>query len=438
MPPVEAWEKVWIDLSTYGDDIHAFIKCTACHGGNPVDDMELAHEGLILDPSTDPRSPCKSCHEDITTSAVSSLHNTLAGYDTALYERSSPEYHDALETMESYHCESCHATCGDCHISQPNSVGGGLLEGHAFVRTPPMSRTCTGCHGSRVKNEYYGLNEGVVGDVHLRQARLSCTGCHTADEMHGMGEATGATHRYDGAENPTCETCHEEQIGRGSGIVQHEIHGTDTLSCQGCHSVSYTNCTNCHVDRSEEDVPFFSVESHEVAFFLGRNPIQSEERPYRYVPVRHVPIDRNSFEAYGEDLLTNFLSRPTWTYATPHNIQRITPQNENCANCHGNEDLFLTEDKVAEAERDANRDVIVETIPPLFPGMAPAEPASEESAEEDTGASDEGGAGDSDADFWGDDSGGDSESGDSDADFWASDTAEPTEEPQSDESFWAN
>ena len=424
MPPLEAWEKVWIDLATYSGDFHAYIKCSACHGGNPkADDMETAHEGLIRDPSSAPLSPCKSCHEDIALSAANSLHNTLAGYDTVLYERSSPEHYEALEYMQSYHCDNCHANCGDCHIAQPNSVGGGLLDSHAFIKTPPMSRTCTGCHGSRVKNEYFGLNEGLMGDVHLLQARMDCTACHTAEEMHGMGSAEGAVHRYDGAENPSCVDCHAGQIGPQSGIPQHVVHRPDVLSCQACHSVSYTNCTNCHVDRTEDDVPFFKVEAHSLGFYLGRNPIQSADRPYKYVPVRHVPIDINSFSAYGADLLTNFLARPTWTYATPHNIQRITPQNETCGSCHGNEAIFLTADKVAEAERDgANLNVIVEQIPLLFPGMATPEPPAPATQEVSAGEAAPAG---SDADFWGSD-GGAADAGaatpESDADFWGGDS----------------
>ncbi|MBN2304765.1 MAG: hypothetical protein JXQ72_09830 [Anaerolineae bacterium] len=367
MPPLEAWEKVWIDLDEYSEDFHAYIECTACHGGQAVDDMELAHEGLVADPAAGGDTTCAKCHGEISSHAVDSLHNTLEGYDTAIYARSSPEHYDTLEYMESYHCDSCHATCGDCHISQPNSVGGGLLESHTFVKTPPMSRTCTACHGSRVKNEYYGLNEGVTGDVHFRQARLVCTSCHTSDEMHGMDASATATHRYDGASSePSCESCHADVIGENATVVQHQLHDPDLLSCQVCHSVAYTNCTNCHVDRSEDDVPYFSVEEHSLGFFVGRNPIQSEDRPYAYVPVRHVPVDINSFSAYGEDLLSNFLSRPTWVYATPHNIQRNTPQTETCVNCHNNDAIFLTLDKVAPAEQGgANLDVVVEAAPPL-------------------------------------------------------------------------
>lgn len=389
MPPLEAWEKVFIDGETFASDIHAFIECTACHGGQAVNDIELAHENLIADPAAEPAAACALCHVEIGETAANSLHNTLQGYDTALYDRSSPENHPIIENMESYHCDSCHATCGDCHISQPDSVGGGLLDSHIVVKKPPMSRTCTACHGSRVKNEYYGLNEGYSGDVHFRQARLACTDCHTADEMHGAGAYGEANHRYDGPASPSCTDCHGDMktissSEDGSVIIQHQVHSTDIMSCQACHSVAYTNCTNCHVDRSDEDVPFYTIEEHSVDFLLGRNPQQSEDRPWQYVPVRHVPVDINSFDVYGENLLDAFLSRPTWTLATPHNIQRETPQNASCASCHGNADVFLTADKVAESELGgANLDVIVDTIPfPLPENLGESAPPTEEAEEE--------------------------------------------------------
>jgi hypothetical protein len=253
-----------------------------------------------------------------------------------------------------------------------------------------MGRTCTACHSSRVKNEYYGLNEGYSGDVHFRQARFACTDCHTADEMHGAGEYGEAEHRYDSPVSPACTDCRGEMqtiasSEDGSVIVQHQVHGEDVMSCQACHSVAYTNCTNCHVDRSDEGVPFYSIEEHSVDFLLGKNPLQSDERTWVYVPVRHVPVDVNSFDAYGENLLDDFLSRATWTYATPHNIQRETPQNASCASCHGNADIFLTEDKIAEAELGgANLDVIVDTIPfPLPENFGATEPPAEETEEED-------------------------------------------------------
>ena len=84
--------------------------------------------------------------------------------------------------------------------------------------------------------------------------------------------------------------------------------------------------------------------------------------------VRHVPIDQEAFAYYGEDLLPNFDAVPTWKYATPHNIQLNTPQTETCDACHGNAELFLSADDVLPEELEANKDVIVEEIPPAIGG----------------------------------------------------------------------
>jgi thiosulfate/3-mercaptopyruvate sulfurtransferase len=95
------------------------------------------------------------------------------------------------------------------------------------------------------------------------------------------------------------------------------------------------------------------------------NPQKSYTRPYKYVPLRHVPIAKDSFSYYGNDLLPNFDSLPNWVYATPHNIQRNTPQAESCNACHGNASIFLTADKVKPEEVQANQNVVVDQVPEL-------------------------------------------------------------------------
>ncbi|HEC21334.1 MAG TPA: hypothetical protein ENI95_00285 [Chloroflexi bacterium] len=362
MPPVEAWERVLINEEAIRSGVHSFIRCTECHGGADLPDMAQAHEGMVADPSEGPDNACGECHTDIQEAYVHSLHVTLAGYDTALYERSIPENHPIIEEMESYHCSECHASCGQCHVSQPSSVGGGLLEGHEFVRTPPMSRTCTGCHGSRVRNEYTGRNEGYPADVHLTEARMNCVDCHTGEEMHGIG--VDPTHRYEGTRQPRCETCHLDALSADSGILQHTIHGQD-LACEVCHSIAYKNCSNCHVQQTEDGVPYYELENSWMEFRIGLNLERTPERPWQYVVVRHIPVDPNQFEFYGENLLPNFDNRPTWEYATPHNIQRVTPQSERCENCHGNPAIFLTASAVRPEEQRANASVIVRQVPSL-------------------------------------------------------------------------
>jgi thiosulfate/3-mercaptopyruvate sulfurtransferase len=353
--------------------------------------MAVAHDGIVRDP--DPAETCGTCHAQTVADAENSLHTSLQGYLTAFEQRSDEQHMPQL--MEAYdnHCAGCHASCGQCHVSRPTSAGGGLLDGHVFRGTPPPYTTCTGCHGSRIENEYKGRNEDEEGarypaDVHYNPGGMNCNDCHTADEMHG---ATGEfDHRYDGAVIPSCTDsgCHEDISSGGNG--QHTEGHLERLACQVCHSITYKNCYDCHVQLSDEGTPYFRTEESQMAFQIGYNTIQSEDRPWEYVPVRHVPISRDSFEFYGEDLLPNFDNRPTWTYATPHNIQRQTPQNSSCEGCHSSTDLFLTEADVAADELAANQAVIVAQAPSMSgsdaeePVTEPTEEPSEEPTAEPT------------------------------------------------------
>ena len=245
-----------------------------------------------------------------------------------LEERGAERDQPAMQEMFGNHCASCHTSCGDCHVSQPRSVGGGFIDGHLFNASPSMTRNCTACHGSRVGNEYLGKNEGIKADIHFRQGRMKCTDCHKGSELHATDAEELAIHLLDGTQTPACKDCHTEIGASNDPLQMHTIHG-EKLSCQVCHSESYTSCDGCHVAISDKTGnPYFSTEGHYLSFFIGKNPLQDEYRPYEYSLLRHVPVAPTSFEYYGEDLLPNFDALPTWVYATPHNIQRITPQNE--------------------------------------------------------------------------------------------------------------
>lgn len=367
MAPLEPYEKVLVSAD-FMKTTHGKMTCVDCHKGALKPEKDAAHAGMIKDPSADPKGNCSTCHAQIMTGFQTSLHSTLAGYWTVLNARSAPENKPALETMFGNHCSSCHTTCGDCHISQPDSVGGGFLSGHNFEKTPPMTRTCTACHGSRVGNEYLGKHEDLPGDVHFRQARMNCVSCHTAKDLHASAPASDP-HRYAGEQLPKCETCHAKVGATGDSVAQHTLH-KDKLSCQVCHTISYTSCDGCHVAISKETKnPFYKTEGNYMTFMIGKNPRKDASRPYTYVTLRHVPISADNFAYYGENLLPNFDKLSTWAYATPHNVQRKTPQNESCNKCHGNPKLFLTADKVAKDELKANQSVIVDKVPAAIPGQ---------------------------------------------------------------------
>jgi thiosulfate/3-mercaptopyruvate sulfurtransferase len=102
-------------------------------------------------------------------------------------------------------------------------------------------------------------------------------------------------------------------------------------------------------------------------FKIGRNPLKSDTRPYDFVVLRHIPIAPDSYRDYVSGALVDFATIPTWKYATPHNVQRRTPQTADCtSSCHGNKEVFLTATDLvglAPEEIAANQGVVVEVIP---------------------------------------------------------------------------
>jgi len=348
VPPVEAWKKVLVD-STFLGSTHGQQTCIECHGGNATaSTMEVAHVGVVADPS----DSCAVCHADEALAFDGSQHRNLTGYRELIAARAGlSEMSAPLEEMFEQNCNKCHVTCGQCHISRPTSVGKGLLRGHNVLRRPSMVENCTACHGSRVGEEFRGLHAGIPADVHYNRG-MQCVACHNAEEMHGHGDQ-GRT-RYDVSNAPSCEDCHDVA---GSNTY-HSVHGTK-LDCQVCHSVAYKNCSSCHVGHGLE-------QPSELGFKIGRNPLQSEERPAEYVVVRHIPIAPDSYRDYVGSL-PNFSVLPTWKYATPHNIQKSTPQTADCtSSCHNNAEIFLTASDLegtSPEEIAANQGVIVEEIP---------------------------------------------------------------------------
>jgi hypothetical protein len=375
--PMQPWEKVLVDGEKFLPSIHGLNGCIDCHDGQNDPDKEVAHQGVVHNPSRDAQAVCGQCHPNIVSTFPNSLHNNLAGFQGALDERAAPKTHPALEEAFADQCQDCHTTCGECHVSQPNSVGGGFVNGHLFMESPSMIQNCTACHESRVGSEYLGRNEGLEADVHLSQGSMKCTDCHDGTRMHGEGDAcntchngpTGSEtpppdHRYAGAQSPRCESCHEVVATGQDEILMHQMHG-NKLSCQVCHAISYKTCDGCHIqDAQDGSGTEIELDKVDFTFLIGRNTQQTYDRPYEYVPVRHAPVDQETFSYYGIDLMPNFDQRATWQYTTPHNIQRKTSQASSCNNCHGNPDLFLTADKLSPEELEANRDVIVEDIPP--------------------------------------------------------------------------
>ncbi len=362
------WQKVLmsgVGLEQFIQSDHGF-DCIVCHGGTAgVLPKDEAHAGMTADPSWGNENVCARCHDGIAHNfATSSLHATMQGYHTFFEARTGRtiDSDPAIRAKFDAQCNKCHATCGECHISRPKSVGGGFIQGHAIRRTPDLANQCTACHGSRVGDEYQGRNEGFRADVHYVPNAMNCVACHDADEMHGDG--TAYPYRYAVRNGANCRDCHDVTAEQNE---YHAAHGGN-FACQVCHAQDYKNCNDCHAGTGISQPSYMQ-------FKIGRNPLPGD-RDGEYVVLRHIPISENTYTAWGVPT-TNYEVLPSFKYATPHNIVRWTsrtqvPEGQSCGqSCHNTPDnggWFLRQndlDALTSAnERVANQHLILPDGPP--------------------------------------------------------------------------
>jgi hypothetical protein len=404
-------DDLWIAYS----EAHGSVIVLESDGTPDRSDFPEEHE-MMRDPSANAEMNCNgaACHGSIVERNHTSMHSQLWGEKYKVALRAGFSSWDAcpqtLKTRYEAECTSCHTTCGQCHVSRPNSVHGGFLDSHRFQRVPDVENNCTACHGSRIGNDFNGHVENDVHitepDIHNEQG-YDCFFCHQED-LHGNGASDAEIKtRYETPDLPQCVDCH--------GLTQddnlyHTAHWPSEdsdaagLSCHVCHSQSYTSCVNCHSggvwNASEGDTEGYSEFMEFRIAYNNDNWPNHSAADEKYFLVRHVPVIKDGFREWGWSSLENWASWETWEYASPHNIRRITDQTAiaqenpaydagNCAtNCHvigenaeENSRRFLWEayvdsmkttitgiDGYPDEYIDANRSVIVdEHLPSYWP-----------------------------------------------------------------------
>lgn len=424
-----------IDNPKFAATNHNIDNCTACHaGGNGATaDRNAAHAGMQKIPGG---NTCNKCHSADVALAGTSLHVKPTGFMDVLEGRGFV-FAAGTESLDRFtkQCTKCHIhnaetpeqpACGHCHISVPNSAGGGLVGGHRMTRTPDTVSNCTACHGSRIKDEYFGQNQAlftrnlaattVPADYPFRGATLQpdvhkakgmgCDACHYQAEMHGAGAGPGID-RYGITGRTQCVSCHDN-------LTSSEFHSSrhvEAMSCHVCHSQPYKQCYGCHTQEAATGAYFVINENDPtraarqgtattlpagdalITFRVGKNPKFGEPGAPEYAVLRHVPIDAETFKYTKEGtpvdgLVPNLTGLPTWKYATPHNIQRVTKITTDldgagagtaCDNCHGaNYSSFWLTDAITDSfgwvpstatwENTANADVVqIAPVAPLLP-----------------------------------------------------------------------
>lgn len=348
--PFDLYEKMLVD-ETFLSTPHGQIPCQLCHLGNAESsDPDTAHNGMVADPSLDSEETCGQCHGEITATAVNSLHMNPAPLYKTLEKRCSKEQATQLKnTILEQNCLICHqGSCGSCHVSRPNVTGGGLRSGHIFQKKPDFVFQCLPCHTHPTGTDFIGKKG--KGDVHYRKYKMTCSSCHTGQEFHASAE--GIDNRYHFNQMPKCIDCHSSVLE--GPVPEHVLH-KDTVSCSVCHAAAYQNCNSCHLGTDEEGIAYSQSPPPTKDFKIGLNP---EKEGPRYVLMRKIGVHRNTFsDAIGG--MKRFSALPTYKKATPHTIQRRTWQTADCNHCHGNKELFLTQDSVSFDTVVANRHILL-------------------------------------------------------------------------------
>lgn len=304
------------------DSKHGKATCVSCHGGvGDADAIAAAHKGMKVDPTEDGgAATCgkSGCHNDTTGTFKKSLHYTANGILDKMKIRLSGQPGDNVTYASDVFsapdsCSGCHATCGQCHVSNPTANGGGLLEGHMFVTAKKQKdndRTCGYCHDA-IGPQF------IKSDLHHKFG-MSCADCHTdKDEVHG-----GATPSklVGDAVTVKCIDCH----ARLSGVYHTGSHATK-VTCQACHSNKYYSCEGCH-----EGKPKTVTET--VKLGLGGDG--------RITTFAHTPISPKMFGKPALDA-SKLGTKASWIQVVPHTVNKPVVSEQFCSRCHGAGTAFL-------------------------------------------------------------------------------------------------
>lgn len=359
--------QLFVDVELMG--VHGEQGCLACHKDVAEGQQALTpawHTALATDPTADGGQVCASCHgQGMVDDFKSSLHFTMNGVAKGLCDRlaqtpnAQKTFDDIFYDPEPYMgCNTCHATCGQCHVSQPNIAGGGLLNSHQFTKKPSNEKTCNVCH---YENSEYHLEV----DVHATDADMSCTDCHTdAIEYHGrpLSEMSEGKLYYKGPDTTEvgliepnmkrdvvkvrCAQCHDDKV------VDHPVKGVDhvaQMECVSCHTQPYANCFGCHDGEKPEFVGAWgSGDPDDLNVTLGLS-IPGDVHS-KLTTLNHAGMGDGVF-GDGAPVVdtTNPETKSMWTSFAAHFVARnplvsdaAKASGSMCDNCHnGNLEMFL-------------------------------------------------------------------------------------------------
>lgn len=275
---------------------------------------------------------CETCHDDIAANFSTSLHHNAQGMFTE-YEDYAMD-HFGLDTdayYEQKNCQKCHVqSCTECHVDS--------YEAHNQRVDPEV---CEKCHAKKQSSTYIGdlpLHKAVGGnaDIH-HEKNLTCTNCHSANEMHGDGEYYKTMMAAVKVDCKDCHTPHEQPH--------------DTLDCNSCHTGWLLSCDNCHIESRKGMT--VSTDS----FYLAKDK-DGMVSVFMKMETKATIANNTSHIIYAE-----------WH---PHTT---TSTGKACDFCHDDPSLYVMEDEIFGGEGGSG--FTLEEVKAIMSAEMPTEPEPE-------------------------------------------------------------
>ncbi len=209
-------ERLWIDPAEIFST-HGRLGCVTCHGGTEdTQDVALAHQGLVPNPSDyrEAAKVCLHCHSNVRIDIPEKHIHTP-------HERILRGIREGWEVCA---CSNCHGPVahGEKPLASHEGLAAYCIDCHQAKNVPPERLKCSGCHI---------IPHDIV---------LDCEVCHRSTRTwSNVKLAVHPVELTGGHAELACFDCHKKPNFRGLRYV-----------CSDCHQRPHTfgddNCERCH------------------------------------------------------------------------------------------------------------------------------------------------------------------------------------------------
>lgn len=236
----------------------------------------------------------------------SSLHKLRSGLGFAYNKENGGMENITNIPYEQLACKQCHSATelyANGSPINPDTYTPICVDCHNFQNGVTVSEdACLNCHQKqkRERELYAGM------DVHLNEG-LTCTSCHTKEELHGDDGIEYSSLKEPGAVKAKCENCHTQLGNNGS----HNRH-LGKVDCAACHAVSVYSCGGCHFETYTSS---------------GNQRFNNEFKDYRLLVKKDGLVKLGALVTQSYNGKTNYMISSTHSHIIKRNAI-------SCSDCH--------------------------------------------------------------------------------------------------------